>query len=195
MTQENLSLSLFGYSSTPWSFSELRWRDSRICLVYTGTGSCSTADNDDTSARLGGVGVGGDNTTMVHFIIPTIQANESGTWNITMYRNPTNPEADSRSLSTVVTQAATVLLSLISGEVESVNSSWVRATPGSSLSLVCQSLHSRPEVTQFLWDLGDHEDPGVWANTDYSNVTYYGRDSLCSSAQPCRSGQVSLSNV
>ena len=95
----------------------------------------------------------------------------------------------------MVTQAAMVLLSLISGEVESVNSSWVRATPGSSLSLVCQSLHSRPEVTQFLWDLGDHEDPGVWANTDYGNVTYYGRDSLCSSAQPCRSGQVSLSNV
>ena len=151
---------MFGYSSTPWSFSELRWRDSRVCLVYTGTGSCSTVENDDT-----------------------------------MYRNPTNPEADSRSLSTVVTQAATVLLSLISGEVEAVNSSWVRATPGSSLSLVCQSLHSRPEVTQFLWDLGNSEDPGVWATTDYSNVTYYGRDSLCSSAQPCRSGQVSLSNV
>ena len=189
MTQENLTLSLFGYSSIAWSFSELRWRDSRVCLVYTGSsGSCSTEDNDDSSARLGRIEVGPDNSTTVHFIIPTIQANESGTWNITMYRDPTNLEADSRTLSTVVTRAATVVLSVISasGEVESVNSSWVRAITGSSVSLGCQSLHSRPEVAQFLWDLGDQGDPGVWASSDFSNVTFYGRDSLCTAAQPCR---------
>ena len=83
--------------------------------MYTGTTSCSTVDTDDTIVRLAGIQVGADNTTMVHFIIPNIQANESGTWNITMYRNPTNPESDSRSLASVVTRAATVVFSVASG--------------------------------------------------------------------------------
>ena len=91
-----------------------------VCLVYKGTRNCSTADIDVTSARLGGIQVGADNNTMVNFIIPNIQANESGTWNITMYKNPTNLESDSRSLASVVTRAATVVFSVASGsEVES----------------------------------------------------------------------------
>ena len=60
--------------------------------------------------------------------------------------------------------------------------------PGCSVSLVCQSTHTRPEVSHYLWDLGE---PDLWASQDYSNVSYYGRDSLCTAAQPCRSHIVS----
>ena len=74
---------------------------SRVCLVYTGTGACSTVDSEDTSARLRGIQVGSDNDTVVHFIIPNIGAAESGIWNITMYRNPTSPQSDSRQSSTL----------------------------------------------------------------------------------------------
>ena len=111
---ENSSLTLTGYSSENWSFSELWWRDCLVCRVYTTSLDCHSPDTPYLVTRLRGVERVPGNTTMVQFRIPGIQANESGVWNITMALNPPGggrPETDSRLLVTTVTHRATVGLS------------------------------------------------------------------------------------
>ena len=66
----------------------------------------------------------------------------------------------------------------------SSNTTLVTALPGVNISLVCQSEESRPEVSQFQWEVGDYS---AWAGVSYGLVTYTGRDPLCTNSQPCRS--------
>ena len=60
--------------------------------------------------------------------------------------------------------------------VETVNmtstTTWVKTSPGLTLSIVCHSEQSRPEVTQFQWEVGD---ANTWASvrdrvTKWKNV-------------------------
>ena len=67
----------------------------------------------------------------------------------------------------------------------SSNTTLVTALPGVNVSLVCLSEESRPEVSQFQWEVGDSSS---WAGVSYGLVSYTGRDPLCTNSQPCRSG-------
>ena len=161
-------IKLLGYSNEPWTISELRWQDSLVCRALFGNTNCSSSDIDYNKTRIDGIHILTDiNRTTTGFVIPQINANETGVWTITMIKvlSDLTTAHDEKDITTVVSREAITRLTVEDDETENLN---YTTSLGAEVRLVCSGSEGRPEVFSYAWDI----DNNTWSNISFSGIQY-----------------------